>query len=121
MKLPRTVSVCGLTYRLIVVPRGSRGPKGWTNGRQGHEALTDIEQGTIHFSYKLLRNPTRLRDALVHELFHALSEATGLRCWLKKITRGRARAEKTWELEEDVIRILTPALITTFQSAGLLR
>jgi phage-related minor tail protein len=108
-------------YRLVPVPARARGPAGWTRGPKGHEALLDVDAGTIHYAAKLVRNPSRLRDAIVHEIAHAIVEGTGLRHWLKRLVKGKAaRADRLAEIEETVIRFVVPAAIQALESVGLM-
>lgn len=113
-----------MTYRIVIVKRGSRGPKEWTKKTEG---MCDPNAGIIYLAGRLTRNPTRLRDTFIHEIGHALSEGTGLRMWLAKLVpgrkkgrEGRAWGRRVWELEEDCIRIMVPALILALESGRLL-
>ena len=120
--IPRSLSICGLTYRVVFVTPG-KGPPGWTKGQEGE---CNCDRGIIYLAARLRSNPTRLRDAFVHEVCHAISEGTGLRRWLKKLVPARARRAKAssdalYELEEDVVRIVTPALCAALESAGLIK
>lgn len=118
VNLPKRVTICGLSYRVVVV-RG-KGPKDWN---RRYEGMCDPGAGVIYISSRLLRNPSRLLDTLIHEICHGLAEGTGLRRWLAKLVPGKPSARRRrliGELEEDVVRILTPAIITAFQSAGML-
>lgn len=123
-QLPKSLVICGMTYRIVIVKRGQRGPKEWTKRTEG---MCDPNAGVIYLAGWLAKNPTRLRDTFVHEVAHALSEGTGLRRWLADIVPGgkrkrptRAWRQRVWELEESVIRIMVPALIQALESGGLM-
>lgn len=118
MKIPRKVMICGLPYRIAIVPMGARGPKGW---EKLYEGMCDVESSTIYLSARLRRNPSRLLDALVHEMAHAIAEGTGVRRWLSSLVPWKQRkTDRVFELEEDCVRMITPALIVALQSAGLI-
>jgi len=103
------VQVCGLDYS-IKVSNGDETP-----ALKGNEGITDYATCTIFLSDTLPE--TRALDTLVHEIIHAIFEASGADNYLK--TKWR-KGIKGAEVEEHLIRLLTPALITSFRSAGLL-
>ncbi len=63
--------------------------------------------------------PDRMADTLLHEVLHAIFDASGMG-WL---LRGRFQLSKARydALEENMIRMLCPALHSTLRNAGWLR
>lgn len=102
MKLPKRVQVLDLTYCVGVKEELDL---------DGHpaEGITDYAAGEIWVRSDQAANPTRARGTLVHELIHAILDATGADDYLR---RGK---------EEDFVQAFAPALITTLESAGLLK
>lgn len=74
------------------------------------EGLCDPHAGRIYLRRYLLRNPDRLVDTLIHELWHALLDGSGVGYWL----------EKKGVNQEKLIRFLTPAWVALLRSAKLL-
>lgn len=79
------------------------------------DGYTDCTNGVIVIAEELTE--TRARDALVHELLHAIFDGQGVASYLKTLLK---RGVKYEDAEENLIRSLTPAIITSFRSAGLL-
>ncbi len=113
MKLYRRVNVCGLSYEVYFASAEE------VPNLSADEARTEYQENRIYIRESLRNNPTRVRDNLVHELQHAILEASGLGAWMRAHTK-LSKAHYI-EFEELLIRIQTPALITTLQSAGLLK
>lgn len=116
MRTPRTIDVCGLSYRVVFVsPKrmGQLPPKD-----SAVEGYTVIGAGVIYLATSLKKNPSRLRDTLMHEILgHALWDACGLEHF---VHHAKKRGRAYWSFQEAFIRIHTPALITTLRSLGAL-
>lgn len=110
MKQPRRkpsarVDICGQDYDIIVDP--------------------DLKiDGECSYSENVIRvSPQaywRMIDTYLHELLHALIDASGLGWQMRqrlKMTKAQWRA-----FEEDfIVRPMTPALLATLKNGGLLR
>lgn len=107
MRLPKRVDVCGLIYTVIRVT--GRTPKSllpveWKDTTCGY-FVTD-PKATI-WVRAFPGNPQRELDSFVHELQHAVLDASGAGRFVKR--------------EEDFLHTYTPALITTLKSAKVIR
>lgn len=117
MKIPKSIVIGGLRYRIVFVD--SEGMKEEVDDPET-EGVTDIEGGRIVLHKRLLKNPTRLRDTLVHEVIgHALWDACGIGHWLKE--RTKLRGKKWYRFQEIFIRWHTPALVATLKELGLIQ
>ncbi len=80
------------------------------------EGECDPHAGVI----RLRRQATdRMTDTLIHEILHGIFDGSGLGWQLRqrlKLTRSKYDA-----LEEDMIRVLAPALLSILRGAGWLR
>jgi hypothetical protein len=117
MKLPKHVTICGLEYRIIFVGEKRMHKEA---GASETEGCVDDDKGVIYLAKTLKKNPSRLLDTILHEAAgHVLFDASGLGYWLKK--QVRPASNKKWIVfQETLIRLYTPALITTLRSLGLL-
>ncbi len=61
----------------------------------------------------------RMAETLVHEVLHGVIDASGLGWLLRR--RFKMTAAQLEEFEEDVIRVLSPALFSALRGAGWLR
>lgn len=116
MKFLCEVPVCSLDFRLYFATE-KEVPSLITN-----EAYTDLDACRIYLRHSLRKVPTRLADAVVHELSHAIWDASGLGYWFRETIRAHFKltAKEADRFEELFIRLHTPALITTLRGAGLL-
>lgn len=76
----------------------------------------DYEAATIRLRRQA---PDRMADTLIHEVLHAILDAAGIG-WTM---RGRFKLSKRAydKFEEDFVRMMTPALLSTLRNAGWLR
>lgn len=110
MRIYLSPEVCGLTYKVFLATGLE------VSELVQNEGWTDCENCRIYLRASLAKTPSRLFDTLVHELTHALFEACGISHLLAVQCPKDAD-----DVEELIIRMMTPALITTFRSAGLLK
>lgn len=112
MKLLKKLEICGQTYSIFSVKKGD------VKGMGTAEGMTDVLKNEIYLKQKLLKNPCRFLDTLVHEILHAIFDASGLGFWLKRKMKVRGNA---WiRAQEELIRFQTPALVSTLKNAGFL-
>lgn len=105
------VDICGVEYR---VEFRSEEQDPFVKNKEGYG---DVDKGVLVIHQDYAANPTRARDVLLHEMLHQIANVTGLHHYLEtKLKKG----VKITEVEEIMIRLLTPALITSLRSAGLL-
>ncbi len=119
MKVPRSVSICGIEHEIIFIgPRKMR----FVSGVAESFGCVDPDNPIIYLAESLRKKPTLLRDTLVHEVCgHALWAASGLGWWLRGQMKHKARSKAFYEFQEVFVRIHTPAVITTLRSLGLLK
>lgn len=111
MKKLFKVDVCGISYQILAAS-----PKELWKIAEGVdvEGYTDPSKAEI---YMVSTVPDgRYNDTLLHELQHAIFEASGLSSQLQELLGLNDNA--IHNLEEVIIRIYTPALHTTLRSAG---
>jgi hypothetical protein len=110
----RRIAIGDLTYRVRTVPPGSKGPPDW---RPELDGLTDLEGACIYVASQL--RGERLTHTIVHEILHAILDASGAGRLLWTLAELQKRDDG--EVEEDFVRMVTPMLITALRSARLLR
>ncbi len=118
MKVPKTIRVGSLEYRIVFVgDKKMRKVSGVTEC----EGYVDEDGGVIYLNKRLKRNPTRLVDTLVHEAVgHIVFDACGIGYWMK--SQVKTRSNQKWvEFQEALVRIYTPAIISTLRSLGFLK
>lgn len=111
MHYVKSVNVCGVyPYRIY-------------RARPSEMEAPDDEGNTQLATRKILLrddlDPKRLEETFHHELRHAYWEASGLGSFFAQLT-GLA-ADRLDQAEETFIRLDTPACLSTFRAAGLLR
>ncbi len=114
MKIPKTIPICGIDHELLFV-----GPKrmGFVTGDKESLGGVDGDTQRIYLAKRLKKNPTLLRDTLVHEAAgHALWLASGLAWWLKGQTKHRRDTKAFYDFQEIFIRWHTPVSIATLLS-----
>lgn len=109
MRLWGKVIVCGIDYKVYFTSQDI------TPQLRGLDGLADMNAGIIYLAE--CDNPTRSLDTLVHELLHTIFEASGL---AQHLRQNLKKGVKISDFEEQLIRILTPSLIVTLKSAGLM-
>jgi hypothetical protein len=107
-KLCKPVDICGQRYRVLLDDeydsKKNEGQCTWADN------LIEL----------LAQAPDRVHDALMHEIVHAVNDASGLK-WaianrFPKLTLKERRA-----LDEMLCRFLAPALLATLRNAGWLK
>ncbi len=97
------LDVCGRDLRVTTHP-----------GLKGH-GDSDSDKGLIRVR---IAERSVMEDTLVHEVTHQAWDACGLSYLIR--TKYGLTEKQAEELEEDVIRFQTPALLSTFKRAGWL-
>lgn len=100
MRLPKQVTVCGLTCNIHKVTHQSQAPAEMGETTYG---LYNAKTGDMHIREV---EGTRTFDTLIHELIHAILSASGADHFVKN--------------EEGFVKVFTPALITTLKDAKLI-
>lgn len=106
---PFIIEICGLKYRVLFRNEDT------DPGMKGNWGYFNAETQTITLHPDNLE--TRALDTLVHEIMHAIFDAQGIETYLSTQLKKGCKVK---EAEEQIIRLLTPALITSLRSAGLL-
>lgn len=115
MKVPRRIRVADLEYEVQIVRKGARRPKGMGEFDEG---LTDFRRGKIYVR-DWGRNQSRVVGTLVHELVHACLDASGADQFLDGFAESNNRLPA--DVEEDFVRMISPALVIALRSSGLLK
>lgn len=103
------VDVCGQRYRVLVDPD-------YANDKL--EGACTWADNVIEL---LLQAEDRMHDALIHEIVHAITDASGLK-WTIAATFGKKlNAKDRAKLDEMLCRFLAPALLSTLRNAGWLK
>lgn len=63
----------------------------------------------------------RMHDALLHEIIHAMNDASGLKWEIANRFKKKLTVEDRRDLDELLCRHLAPAILQTFRNAGWLR
>lgn len=112
MKLLKKIVICGQRYSIFSVKKGE------VKGMGRAEGMTIVSKNVIYIKERLLKNPDRFMDTLIHEILHALFDASGLGFWLKE--KYQFTEEGWFKFQEKVIRFQTPALLSTLASLGFI-
>ncbi len=112
--VPRTVDVCGIEHRIVFV----KGKKLKKEAGVACIGCVDANKCIVYLSEKLLKNPSLLRDTLIHEVVgHCLWNASGIGHWMETQIRNK---KKFFDFQEVFVRWHTPLVITTLKSLGFL-
>lgn len=65
--------------------------------------------------------PDRMHDALIHEVFHAIMDACGLKWEIANRFGKKLSVQDRRDLDEMLCRHLAPAVLQTFRNAGWLK
>lgn len=114
MRVAKRIRVADLEYEVRVVRRRDRLPRGMGEFDDG---LTDFRRGKIYV--RDWGSPSRVVGSLVHEMVHAALDASGADQFLDGYAVSNKRDPS--EVEEDFVRMISPALITALRSSGLLK
>ncbi len=116
MKIPKTISVCGIEHRIVFAsPKRMK-----KEGGVVCYGCVDRDKSVIYLDRELKKNPGLLLDTLIHEVVgHALWNASGIEYWLQRMTKRDGN--RFYEFQEIFIRWHTPALITTLRALGFLK
>lgn len=118
MRIPKTIPICGIDHRLAFLSKKQM--KRLTGNPEMH-AFVDPDAAMIYLAKALRKNPSLLRDTVVHEAAgHAVWAASGLGWWLRGQMKHKARSKAFYEFQEVFIRWHTPLIITTLRSLGIL-
>lgn len=98
---------CGLTYSVHLATKNAQVLK-------GNEGVTYAETGMIFVEDT--GNQARILDTILHEILHAVFEASGASFTLAIHAK---RGVNPNDLEEQIIRTLTPGLLAALTSAKL--
>ena len=109
MKTWGKIDICGHRYKVILVEEGAL-------GEVEQDGECNFEAGTITLRSRP-DHPTRVLDSFFHEVCHACFEGNGLQTYLRSVLRNRRQVD---QVEEQIIRMLVPALVPALRSAGLL-
>lgn len=88
----------------------------WVDPKLKIEGLCDFASGEIVLRPQVA---DRMAETLMHEVLHATIDASGLGWLLRR--RFRMSESQRDAFEEDVIRVLSPALFASLRGAGWLR
>lgn len=111
MKKWKNVNICGIKYTLYFSNSEE------TPELKNNDACTISGIAHIYIQEDLPKE--RLNDILLHEVLHAILEDSGLLYWLQHATGKKGK--KLFQFEEQLIRSLTPHLMTTLQELNLWR
>jgi hypothetical protein len=103
-KVGKPIDICGQDFQV------------WVDPKFPIEGECDHSTGTITLQPQA---PARMAETLIHEALHAMIEACGLKWLLRE--RFKLSASAMAKLDEDMIRVLAPALHSTLRRAGWLR
>lgn len=108
MQAVKRLTICGLEYR-VVYATPDEVPELADN-----EGICRASVNTIY----LRRNapPSRMRDALLHEVLHAFLEASGVGAYLSQSFKGST--EEFESHEETLIRLVVPSLLRLVEDNG---
>lgn len=110
MKRLGTIEVCGIRYSLVLATEEER------------PDLVDrwgvLDPETCEITLHDGMTADRFENTIVHEILHACFDASGMSTYL---TSNLKRGVSIHDVEEQLIRGLTPALITALRGAKLLR
>jgi Zn-dependent peptidase ImmA (M78 family) len=101
-----TLDILGFEYK--VYSASTKEVPGFDDTDEGY---TQADTCTIFINKDV--QPCRFRDVLIHEVLHAVFDASGI-CHLIQVYLPN-NSEGNHLMEELMIRALTPALITTFR------
>lgn len=116
MKIPPKFTVMGIEYCVVFVGKSRMSKE---SGYAEAYGCVDQNRGIVYLAKALKKNPTMLRDTLLHEVLgHVVLETSGLGYWLReKMRLGKDKKYEKWiEAQETFVRWYTPALITTLKS-----
>lgn len=104
----RRLSICGLEYRVVFASAVE------VPALADNEGWTSTETNTIYLDASVPR--TRLRDALVHEVLHAVLEASGLGSLLATALKQSSQAYE--DFEETLVRLAVPHVLRLIEENG---
>ncbi len=112
---PTKVEICSIEYPIRYVSakrmKKEAGVSCW--------GCVDAKKYIIYLDRELLKNPTLLRDTLIHEAAgHCVWDASGIGHWMQTQIRNRRRF---FEFQEVFVRWSTPHIIATIKSLGFLK
>lgn len=107
----RPADVCGQRFRIVI-------DNAITEAGLMEPELGIIRLRTIDRCTGAPLSEDFIQDTLFHELFHAMLHASGI-AW---VFRARLKmSSRAWHaFEEDMDRLMTPALLATLKRAGML-
>lgn len=108
MREASTLTVCGLTYRVVYATPDE------VHHLEDSEGYASLHTNTIYVREGMPKS--RTRDALVHEIMHAFLEGGGVGSFLKDNFKGDADAFE--KFEETLIRLVVPSLIRLVEDNG---
>ncbi len=113
---PRKVSICGIEHDIIFIGKKRMKREMRVGGCFGG---VDANKCRVYLAERLLKNPTLLRDTLIHEVLgHCLWNASGIGHWMQTQIRNK---KKFYEFQEVFVRWHTPLVITTLREMGFLK
>ncbi len=103
-----TVNICGQRYRIRVDtaydPKKIEGSCEWSNN------LIEL----------MVQAEDRMHDTLIHEIVHAITDASGLKWAIANRFRKLTKKDRA-DLDEMLCRLLSPALLGALRDAGWLK
>lgn len=111
-----TLDIGGQKWRVSILGADEAPPPEMLGKEGVCEGVCLHEEGMIYI--REMPSKPRMYDALIHELLHAVIDTSGIGTLL---SNNMKRGSKWDELEEQLVRILTPHIITTLRNARLLK
>ena len=117
MNVPSTVDICGIAHRIIFVGPTRMRKESGVDSAYG---CVDPDKCIVYLAKELKKNPSLLRDTLIHEVIgHALLTHSGLGFWIQSTTKFKRKQFFVWQ--ETFVRWHTPLVIITLRALGLLK
>ena len=105
----RKVDVCGQRYDVKV--DDAYDSRKWEGACTWSDNLIEI----------LVQAEDRMHDALIHELVHAINDASGLKWEIANRFKKKLSLQDRRDLDELMCRHLAPAILQVFRNAGWLK